>query len=156
MSTTRHKRHGLVAVLGRGIVAGVVGTAAMTASSTLEAKLRGRPASTAPARAAQKVLGIEEFSSERNQERFSNAVHWGYGTGWGVARAVLGSLGLAPSLASATHLAAMWGGALVMLPALGVTPPPTQWGREEVAIDLFHHLVYESSTSVAYELLDHR
>ncbi|MBY9076567.1 DUF1440 domain-containing protein [Nocardioides sp. WL0053] len=156
MSRPRHGRRGPVGLLARGVVAGVVGTAAMTASSTIEAKLRGRPASTAPARAAQKVLGIEEFSSERNQERFSNAVHWGYGTGWGVARAVFGAVGMAPVLASAAHLTAMWGGALAMLPALGVTPPATQWGREEVAIDLFHHLVYESSTSLAYELLDHR
>ena len=145
-----------VGVLARGVAAGIAGTAAMTVSSTVEARLRGRPASTAPARAAQKVLGIEEFASEEAQERFSTAVHWGYGTGWGVARALLGALGLSPAVAAPTHRAAMWGGALAMLPALGVTPPPTQWGREEVAIDLFHHLVYEGSTSLAYELLDHR
>lgn len=145
-----------VGVLARGVAAGLAGTAAMTVSSTVEARLRGRPASTAPARAAQKVLGIEEFVSEGAQERFSTAVHWGYGTGWGVARALLGTLGLSPAVAAPTHFAAMWGGALAMLPALGVTPPPTRWGREEVAIDLFHHLVYEGSTSLAYELLDHR
>jgi hypothetical protein len=55
----------------------------MTVSSTLEAKLRGRQFSTAPAEAAAKVLGIKEFRSEAAKSRFSNLVHWGYGTGWG-------------------------------------------------------------------------
>ena len=45
--------------IGKGVIAGVAGTAAMTVSSTLEAKLRGRPFSTAPAKAATKALGIE-------------------------------------------------------------------------------------------------
>ena len=30
----------------------------------------------------------------------------------------------------------------------------TQWGREEVAIDVFHHLVYVSAAALAFELLD--
>ena len=41
-----------------------------------------------------------------------------------------------------------------MLPALEVAPPFVFWGKEEVAIDLFHHLVYVTATAVAYELLD--
>ncbi len=38
--------------IGKGSVAGIAGTAAMTVSSTLEAKLRHRAPSTAPARGA--------------------------------------------------------------------------------------------------------
>ena len=38
-----------------------------------------------------------------------------------------------------------------MLPALGVAPPITRWGKEEVAIDLFHHVVYATATGIAYE-----
>jgi hypothetical protein len=41
-----------------------------------------------------------------------------------------------------------------MLPALGVAPPITRWSKEEVAIDLFHHVVYATATGIAYELLD--
>ena len=48
----------VAAAVGIGLAAGVVGTVAMTVSSTLEAKLRGREASTTPARAASKVLGV--------------------------------------------------------------------------------------------------
>ena len=40
--------------VGKGLFAGAAGTAAMTISSTIEMKLRGRQASAVPARAAEK------------------------------------------------------------------------------------------------------
>ena len=142
--------------IARGLIAGLVGTAAMTVSSTVEAKLRRRPFSTAPADAAAKVLGIKEFISEGARSRFSNLVHWGYGTGWGLPRAFLGMNGRSPARATAVHLAALWGSEQVMLPALSVAPPITLWGREEIAIDGFHHAVYALSTAAAYEMLKRR
>jgi hypothetical protein len=142
--------------LGKGLVAGLVGTAAMTVSSTLEAKLRGRQFSTAPAEAARKLLGIRAFENEAAKSRFSNLVHWGYGTGWGVARAFLGELLPTSRGADAAHFATVWGSALVMLPALDVAPPAWTWGKEEVAMDVFHHAVYATATGIAYELLDQR
>jgi hypothetical protein len=81
-------------------------------------------------------------------------VHCGYGTGWGVTRALLRTAGLSPAAATASHLAAVWGSEQVMLPALGVAPPVTLWGKEEVAIDGFHHLVYAVATGIGYDLLD--
>ena len=146
----------LATSIGKGLVAGVAGTAAMTVSSTVEAKLRGRPFSTAPADAAAKVLGIKEFSSEAAHSRFSNLVHWGYGTGWGIPRALLGANGRGPAAATAAHLVALWGSEQAMLPALSVAPPITFWGREEIAIDGFHHAVYALATAAAYELLERR
>jgi hypothetical protein len=140
--------------VGKGLVAGFAGTAAMTVSSTLEQHLRGRAASTAPADATAKVLGISEFSTPAAKNRFSNLVHWGYGTGWGVVRGLLASAGLRPAAATLAHGAAVWGNEQVMLPALDVAPPVYMWAREEVAIDAFHHLVYVTATGVAYDLLD--
>jgi hypothetical protein len=142
--------------IGKGVVAGLAGTAAMTVSSTIEARARGRAFSTAPADAAGKVLGIKEFTGEGARSRFSNLTHWGYGTGWGVTRGLLRAAGLSPAKATATHLAAVWGSEQVMLPALQVAPPITMWGREEAAIDGFHHAVYAVGTGIAYELLDAR
>jgi hypothetical protein len=141
------------AAIGDGLVAGFLGTAAMTVSSTVEARLRGRAASTAPARATAKALGIREFDSDLAQARFNDLSHWGYGTGWGVVRGILGALGLPPAKATAAHGAAVWGSAAVTLPALDVAPPFVFWGREEVAIDLFHHTVYAVATGLAYELV---
>ena len=139
--------------VGRGLVAGLAGTAAMTVSSTLEARLRKRAPSNAPAKAAEKVLGIERFENPAAENRFSNLVHWGYGTGWGAVRGILGSAGLPPAAATAAHGAAVWGQAVVMLPTLDVAPPITLWGKDEVAIDVFHHAVYATTTGIAYELL---
>ena len=140
--------------IGRGILAGAAGTAAMTLSSTLEARLRGRPSSTAPAKAAARALGIETFDDGEAYARFSNLVHWGYGTGWGVARGMLRASGVRPRLATATHFATLWGSALYALPKYEVAPPVTEWAAEDIAIDVFHHLVYVSATAVAFELLD--
>ena len=140
--------------VGRGLVAGVLGTAAMTVSSTLEAKLRGRAPSSAPARATAKVLGIKEFDGEIAQARFNDLSHWGYGTGWGVVRGLLAAAGLSPRAATAAHGAAIYGAAQVTLPALEIAPPVIFWPKQEIAIDAFHHAVYTAATGLAYALID--
>ena len=140
--------------VGKGLVAGFVGTAAMTVSSTLEAKIRKRAASSAPARATAKVLGIKEFEDDIAAARFNDLSHWGYGTGWGVVRGLLGATGMSPKAATAAHGAAVWGSAQVTLPALEVAPPFIFWGKKEVAIDVFHHTVYAAATGLAYKLID--
>jgi hypothetical protein len=144
----------IAANIGKGLVAGLAGTAAMTVSSSVEARLRHRAASSAPARATAKVLGIKEFEDAVAAARFNDLAHWGYGTAWGVARGLLGSAPLSPRGATAAHGAAVWGSAAVMLPALDVAPPFVFWGRKEVAIDLWHHAVYAAATGLAYRLLD--
>jgi len=107
----------IAASVGKGLFAGVTGTDAMTVSSTLEMKIRDRQASDAPAEAAGKVLGDSE------QARFSNLVHWGYGTLWGTVRGLIDAAGLKGKEAAAAHFLAVWGSEQVMLPALGVAPP---------------------------------
>ena len=143
----------LAIAIGRGLVAGLAGTAAMTISSTVEARLRGRAFSTAPSRATAKVLGISEFDSDLAQARWNDLSHWGYGTGWGVLRGLLGASGLSPHAATLTHGAAIYGAAQVTLPALEITPPSIFWGAREVAIDAFHHAVYAAVTGAAHTAL---
>jgi hypothetical protein len=146
----------LASNVGKGLVAGFVGTAAMTLSSSLEARLRHRAASSAPARATTKVLGIKEFEDDVAAARFNDLSHWGYGTMWGVVRGFLGTTPLSPRAATAAHGAAIWGSAQVTLPALEVAPPFIFWGKKEVAIDLWHHAVYATATGIAYKLIDRR
>ncbi len=143
----------IAAAFGKGVFAGVAGTAAMTASSTLEMKLRGRDASSAPAQAAAKVLGVEPVDEEA-EARFSNLVHWGYGTAWGGARGLLAAAGLSGTKATMAHFGMVWATEQVMLPALEVAPPLTKWGVKEIAVDAMHHLVYAAATGAAYSLLD--
>ncbi len=141
------------AAVGKGLFAGAAGTAAMTASSSLEAKLRGRGASSAPADAAGKVLGIQP-RDEAGEQRFSNVVHWSYGTSWGAARGLLHTAGLDGGSAVVAHFAAIWGSAQVMLPALDVAPPPWKTEPAELAIDAFHHAVYAAATGLAFAALE--
>lgn len=142
----------LAAAVGVGLAAGAIGTAAMTVSSTLEATARGRGASDAPARAASRVLGVAPVD-DRGERRFARLVHWGYGTAWGGVRGLLGALGLSGPPAALAHLGAVWSAEQVVLPATGVSPPATEWGATEVAIDLGHHVVFAVASHAAYEWL---
>ncbi len=127
----------------------------MTLSSSLEAKLRGRAASSAPSDAAGKVLGVEPRNPE-DKARFSSVVHWGYGTSWGAVRGLIHAAGLRGHEANGAHLIAVWGAEQVMLPALGVAPPLWASERKEIAIDLFHHIVYALATGLAFTALQNR
>jgi hypothetical protein len=150
----RRAANTVATAIGKGLVAGFVGTAAMTVSSTVEARLRGRASSSAPARATAKVLGIAEFEDDTAKARFNDLSHWGFGTGWGVVRGFLGASPLPAASATALHGAAVWGNSQVMLPALEIAPPSVFWPKEEIAVDALHHAVYAVATGIAYELLD--
>lgn len=150
----RRKAEPLPQTVAKGLAAGLAGTAAMTLSSMIEQRLRKRPPSTAPGDAAAKLLHLKEFPSEKAKQRFSNATHWTFGTTSGVSRALLGRSGMPAPAAAGAHLAWIWGSEQVMLPALHVTPPLTQWGAKEIAIDALHHVVYETATSATFEALE--
>lgn len=142
----------VAAAVGIGLFAGLAGTAAMTVSSTIEARLRGREGSTAPADAAGKVLGVQP-RDPAGKARFSTIVHWSYGTSWGAVRGLLGAAGVGGPAAGAMHFAVVWGSAQAMLPALGVAPPPWKSPAQEVAIDALHHAVYAAATGAAFGAL---
>lgn len=140
----------VAADVGKGLFAGLAGTAAMTVSSTLEMKLSGRAASQTPAQAAEAVLDVEPG----DEARFSNLVHWGYGTGWGSVRGLLASAGLSGPVATVAYLGLVWGSEQVVLPALEVSAPVFKYGGKATATDLLHHTVYAAATGVAYSYLD--
>lgn len=138
--------------LGRGLVAGLAGTAAMTVSSTVEARLSGRGSSTAPADAAGRVAGVQPRDDE-GEQRFNSLAHWGYGASWGIARAALGVVGLTGPLASAAHFGAVWGAEQAVLPALDVAAPTWTYGGQALATDVLHHAVYAVTAGAAYDWL---
>jgi hypothetical protein len=142
----------IAAAVGLGLFAGAAGTAAMTVSSSLEAKLSDRGGSTAPSDAAGKVLGVQPRDPQ-GQARFSNVVHWTYGTAWGAARGLIGLAAVRDGPATAVHFGAVWGWSLVMLPALRVSPPAWEQRPKQLAVDAFHHVVYASATTLAWRRL---
>lgn len=141
----------LADAIGRGLVAGLIGTAAMTVSSTVEMRLARRGASTAPADAAATVLGVHP--TDEGEQRFNTLVHWGYGTAWGTVRGLLGLLPVPSVAASALHLGAVWGAEQAVLPTLDVGAPVWEYGGKAVVTDSVHHSVYAAATGLAYEWL---
>lgn len=139
--------------VGKGLFAGLAGTAVMTVSSTAEANLSGRGASSTPADALSAVLRVRP-DGEAGQQRLNTLAHWGYGTAWGAVRGVLGATGLRGPAAGLLHFALVWGGEQVVLPSLGVGSPTPEYGAKATATDVAHHVVYAAATSAAYEWLD--
>ncbi len=79
--------------VGRGMLAGLVGTAAMTASATLEMRLRGRPESVTPAKAVEKVMDLDA-ETPAAERQLASAVHSGYGAALGGVRGALDAIGI--------------------------------------------------------------
>lgn len=144
---------GLAACVGRGLVAGLAGTAVMTVIQMIEMKLAGNTPSETPAKAAEKVLDIES-RSPRAEQRLSQLMHFAYGTGWGAVRAVLPRV--TGRFATQSHLLIVWGTGLTMLPVLGLSPPVLQWSNAQIRRDFVHHAVYAYATGLVYDWLDGR
>jgi hypothetical protein len=138
--------------IGKGLLAGLVGTVAITISQTIEMKLSGRAPSSTPADAAGKVLGVQPRNPE-GKARFANIVHWGYGTSWGLFRALLGGARRDRPWAPAAHLAAVQTAAMLMLPGLHVAPPVRQWGAPAIGKEILHHAVYAAAADATYRAL---
>jgi hypothetical protein len=139
--------------LGRGLVASVAGTAAMTVSSTVEMRLRGREASDAPGRAAAQGLRVR-VRDDPATGRLARLGHVMTGVGLGAARGVLGFAGLREPAASALFLGLSLAPDAAGLPAVGIAPPPWRWPPVEIAVSLGHHAVFSLATGAAYAALE--
>ncbi len=139
--------------VGKGLVAGLAGTLAITVSQTIEMKITGRKPSTVPADAAGKALGVQA-TGDAEKQRFATIVHFGYGTLWGVPRGLLGAAAVSGAPATLLHFLEVWGAGLVMLPSLGLSPPVTEWENGQVAVEGVHHLVYAIAANTVYQWLD--
>ncbi len=139
--------------LGKGIIAGVAGTVAISISQRIEMRITKRKPSDTPAKAVNKVLNVEATDEEHKQQ-FVEEVHWTYGTLWGLGRSVLSLAGLKRWRATAAHYAAVWGTEMVMLPAIGVSEPVTKWGAKAIAKDGMNHLVYAVVAGLVYDAID--
>lgn len=143
-------------MLVRALLSAFIGTAAMTFSSTVEMDARGRDPSTAPGRAANKVLGLFGVPELKGMPLhvLSDVTHWVYGTAWGVGFWLLVDVvGLSLALAGPLFFLVVWGAEQVHLPLLRIAPPGWRWGAKEILIDLWHHAVYAGTTVGGWVLI---
>ena len=139
--------------IGKGILAGLAGTAAITISQMIEMKIRDREPSDSPSKVAGKVMGVQPRNQE-GKKRFTQMMHWAYGTSWGVMRGLTCFAGLKGVPATLLHFAAIWGTELVMIPNMTESPPATEWGGKELGIDASHHAVYAAAAGAVYDFMD--
>ncbi|HEV7774200.1 MAG TPA: hypothetical protein VGO48_13040 [Conexibacter sp.] len=135
-------------VVGRGLVAGLAATAAMTVASTAEMKLRGRPPSTAPADVAGRLLGVKP--RKRAGARFATIAHLSAGASLGATRGLLDLAGVRGASAAAAFFWIAWSPDLVVVSAAGAAEPPWRWGAAELAISAAHHAIYAAAGEAAY------
>jgi hypothetical protein len=143
-------------MLLRAILAAVLGTAAMTLSSTTEMQWVQRPASVVPGLATARLLrpfGVREVKG-RALDILATWTHWGYGALWGVAFwALLGPAGLPLAAAGVGLFVIVWLAEQVELPVLGLAPWPWKWGLKYNAIDAWHHVAYAGGVVTGWLLL---
>lgn len=161
-------------VIIKGAIAGAAGTAVMTAvmerAPQLVARVPGlsaspppppraepdAPASPTEALADRVATGVARTSlAPRDRATAGQAIHWGYGAGWGALYGVLQSSLKLPHLLHGTLLGGIVGGAaLTVVPRLGLVPPPEQQSREQLIMSVGSHLVYGWSTAIVYAILN--
>jgi len=144
------RRQPISAALGRGVVAGVAGTAVMTAFQKLvEMPLTGRPDSYAPASFAEKVLPVRPTTSE-GRNRLNYGTHFALGTLWGSAYGLAARAGLRGPRAVAVVFGVVYSGDVLLNTALGLYRPST-WSRQDWAVDVVDKLVQAAATGAVYD-----
>src|ERR1700742_408440 len=144
-----------------GMIAGLVATTAMNASYWAERRIRRNVEgpldcddSTVPALLAAKILRRSDLSDDASF-RLGLAVHWGYGSLFG-----LGAIPLNRRFGPVPATAIYWGGmmamACAMFPVLGGPPPPWRWRNDVIVTSAFQHLVYAGTTTAVLRALTRR
>lgn len=135
--------------IGKGLLAGLAGTAAMTLVQMLEMKLEDREPGEAPATVAEKVLKVKPVAGSKGS--FIEKIHWAYGTSWGAFRGALAALGIQGWKATLIHFGAVWGTAIMMLPKYKAAPPVKKWTAKQIAVDAFMHAAYVMAAGLFFE-----
>jgi hypothetical protein len=141
-------------MIGEGVKAGLGGAAVMSVSTNLEMRLSGRDASDAPARALERLFGIE-VDNKRLEQALVTAAHVATSVSLGVVAAGLRRR-LGPLLAASVLLGASLIPELVVVPALGAAEPPWRWSKQGAAQAELHHTVYAVATAMVLERVGSR
>src|ERR1700761_5997022 len=142
----------LGAAIGKGLLAGLAGTAAITLLQMIEMEITGRKPSEAPVKVASETTVVKPANAAQ-KEKVSQEIHWAYGTSWGIARGIIGLTGLRGLPAAAVHFAAIWGTSMIMIPAFKAGPKVTEEDPKAIAIDAMHHAVYALAAGFAFDAL---
>ncbi len=138
--------------VGRGVVAGLAGTAVMTAFQKLvEMPITGRADSYAPASFAEKVLPIPRTSGG-TRDAVNYAAHFGIGTLWGLAYGLAERAGIRGQRGVATVFGVVYVGDALLNTALGLYKP-WRWSAQDWVIDVGEKLIQAEAAGLVYDRL---
>lgn len=158
--------------VGLGLLAGIGGTAAMTAYQEVRSRIQKSGSENGntsepptwkdapePAQIGRRIVeGL--FSREVSRDKIrvlTNAVHWGYGTACGTLYGLVQSSARPHSaLHGIVFGSAVWGSSYVMLPAMKLRKQIWEYPPKTLAADLTSHLVYGLGVAAAYRALEKR
>jgi uncharacterized protein YndB with AHSA1/START domain len=156
-SPGRAEREGVrpepAASFGRGLVAGLLGGVAMSASTIAEMRLTGREPSKVPARAVERLLAIRKLGAE-GERRVTTVAHFGVSGLTGAAWGTMASAGLPRSLRTPLLYGIATAPDAVVVPAMGLAPPPWRWTPADVARTVGHHAVFTAVAAAAFSRLE--
>ncbi len=148
----------MIAKVARGIVVGLVGTSWMTAAQELvggsESASDEEPSwdkASSPAQVARKALLAVGVDPPPSWIPFlTHAVHWGYGTTWGVLYTLVrGDSGRGTFREGVAFGTLVWGSGYVQLVPLGIFEPPWKYDAKTIATDLGYHLAFGIGVATA-------
>lgn len=142
-----------VAGLGRGIVAGLLGGVAMSASTTAEMRLTGREPSKVPVKGVERLLAIRA-RGEKGERRVTTVAHFAVSGLAGGAWGAIASAGLPTRLRAPLLYAVAAAPDVVAVPAMGLAPPPWRWTPADVARTVGHHAVFTVVTKAAFSRIE--
>ena len=141
---------GVGSYIGRGVVAGVAGTAVMTAfQKFVEMPVTGRPESYAPANFAEKVLPIHPETQE-GRTRLNWVSHFSLGAMWGTAYGVAAHSGLRGWKAIGAVFGVVYTGDVIVNAALGLYHP-SRWSTQDLVVDVVDKFVQAAATGIIFD-----
>jgi hypothetical protein len=154
--------------LSRGLLAGGVGTAAMTAAQRIGSRLQSSGGgdegpswenAPAPAKVAKRILeGVFDRTVPAARiDVLTHVTHWLYGVAWGGVYGLVQETTLGrPTRTGLLFGAGVWGASYVALVPMGIYEPPWRYPAATVAFDATYHLVYGEAVAAAYAVFDPR
>jgi len=137
-------------MVGRGVLAGIGGTAVMTAFQELvEMPLSRRGDSYAPADFAETVTPVHARSAA-GRRRLNWVTHVALGGMWGAAYGIAAARGLRGQKAVHAVFAVVYAGDVALNTALGLYRP-LQWSAKDVVVDVVSKYVQAQGTGAVFD-----
>jgi uncharacterized membrane protein len=139
-----------------GLAAGAAGTAAMTIVQGAEFAVTDAEPSSAPADVADalKRRAGRGRLKRRHRPAANHAMHWLYGTSWGIPYGLVASSAkTAPEISGPVFGLTVWAVGLIQQPALGVAELPWKRSPGSLASEALVHLVYGAGAGAAVRAL---